>query len=61
MQKFRCLNEDCGKQSSVRTIDWYAGQHVTECEHCREWHVLEQIPTDEGAPLQFEVTGLLDV
>ena len=56
---FQCLNDRCGKQSSVRSIDWYDGQHITECEHCRAWHALRQLQTAAGEPLQFEVVGLV--
>jgi hypothetical protein len=58
--QFQCLNDRCGKLSAVRSIDWYDGQHITECEHCREWHALQQLPTDVGEPIQFEVTGLIN-
>ena len=60
MQTFQCLNEKCGKQSAVRTIDWYDDQHIVECEHCHEWHALQLLPPAEGGLLQFEVTGLVN-
>ena len=60
MAQFRCLNDRCGKLSAVRGIDWYDGQHIVECEHCREPHALEQLPTPEGSPLQFTVAGLIN-
>jgi hypothetical protein len=46
--QFQCLNDRCGKLSAVRSIDWYDGQHITECEHCREWHALQQLQNGRG-------------
>ena len=45
--------------SSVRSIEWYDGQHPIECEHCRCYHALRQVDTEDGAPIQFEVDGLV--
>ena len=59
MQTFRCLNSLCGKNSAVRSIEWYDGQHLVECEHCRCYHALRQVDSEEGAPIQFEVEGLV--
>ena len=60
METFQCLNEQCGKQSSVRTIHWYDDQHIVECEHCREWHALQLLPSGEGGLLQFAIAGLVN-
>ena len=59
MQTYECMNPDCAKFSQVREINWHDGKHVIECEHCRQWHVLRQLDTPEGAPIQFELVGLL--
>lgn len=61
MLHFQCQNSDCAKQSHVRDISWYNGQHVVECVHCRQWHELRQLDSADGAPIQFEVVGLLDL
>jgi hypothetical protein len=53
------LNIDCGKESPVRDINWYDDQHIVECQHCRQYHALRLLSTEEGA-LLFEVVGLID-
>ena len=60
MQTFRCLNSACGRDSPVRSIDWYDGQHIVECQHCRQFHALRLLDSEEGPPIQFEVTGLVN-
>ncbi len=59
MQTFRCLNPSCGKDSLVRNIEWYDEQHIVECQHCRQYHALRQLSVENGAPLQFEIVGLV--
>ena len=59
METFRCLNIDCGKESPVRDINWYDDQHIVECQHCRQYHALRLLSTEEGA-LLFEVVGLIN-
>ena len=61
MQGFRCMNSRCGMESPLRSIEWFDDQHVVECMHCRQFHALRQIETDEGEPIQFEVVGLVNV
>lgn len=59
MQTFRCLNDECGKDSPVQSIEWFDDQHVVECRHCRQYHALRLLSTEEGAPIQFVIVGLV--
>lgn len=61
MQGFRCMNSRCGLESPLRSIEWFDDQHVVECVHCRQFHALRQINTEEDEPIQFEVVGLVNV
>jgi hypothetical protein len=59
-QEFGCLNDECGRISSVRDVEWYDGKHVIECPHCCRWHELRCLVTPRGAPMQFMIVGLLE-
>ena len=59
MQTFRCLNSSCGEESAVRSIEWYDDQHVVQCQHCSQYHALRQLSNPAGAPIQFEIVGLI--
>ena len=54
------MNPQCGLDSPVRSIECFDDWHVVECQHCREFHVLRHVSTEEGEPIQFEVIGLIN-
>ena len=60
MRTFQCLNVDCEEESPVGAIDWIDDQHVTECWLCGQVHALKQLPAEDGAPIRFDVAGLID-
>ena len=60
MRPFECLNEECGEESPVGAIDWIDDQHVVQCWLCGQVHVLNQLHSEKGAPIRFEITGVFD-
>jgi len=59
MKSFLCKR--CAKQSKVSGIQQHDGIPYVVCEHCGTKNKLLQLPTPQGAPLQFEVAGIIDV
>lgn len=59
-QEFGCMSDDCGKTSPLRYVEWYSGKYVIECPHCCQWHELRRLETPRGAPMQFEIVGMLE-
>lgn len=58
MNSFTCKR--CGKQSKSSGIEQTNGVNYIVCQHCKAKNKLVQLPTIQGAPLQFEVGGVLE-
>lgn len=60
MRSFICKR--CGKQTTSSGIEQCNGVAYVVCQHenCKARNKLLQLPTAQGAALQFEVTDILD-
>ena len=58
-QSFQCKNTDCNKVSQLNGIEQTDGHNYVVCEHCQSKNEIAALPKIEGAPLNFEVIGLL--
>ena len=58
MRTFQCLNEKCEEESPVGAIDWIDNQHIVQCWLCGQGHALNQLTSENDAPIRFAVTGL---
>ncbi len=53
MKTFLCKN--CGKQSRTSDMDGSGNTYFVVCEHCQATRKLIQLPTPEGAPVNFDI------
>lgn len=61
MQTFMCKSASCGKKSNLKRIVQSDDPPYVECEHCGAKNEIKALPTPDGAPMEFEVIGILKV
>ena len=58
-QSFTCKNSKCNKVSVLNGIEQLNGHSYVVCEHCQSKNEITKLPTPDGDPAKFQVTGLL--
>ena len=59
-QSFICKNSKCKKISKSQGIHQSDGIEFVICEHCGVKNKLIALPRKEGAPIEFDVSGLVE-